>query len=71
MKTFEDKLRDRVTQLEGVLKEVLDCLDAKNQLFGVDPYRGMGVNIVQEKAARLSNAAQWARRVLENQDWRS
>lgn len=51
--------------LEAALRDVLDCLKARADLSGASAYRGMGVNIMQEKAAKLPAAIRYADKVLE------
>ena len=42
-------LTDREKQLMGALRDVLDCLDAQDQVKDTTAYRGMGYNITIEK----------------------
>lgn len=55
---------DRELQLEGALRDILDCLKARADLAGVSAYKGMGYNIMQEKAGKLPAAIRWAEHVM-------
>ncbi len=58
----------RVEYLEGAMRDILDCLKARADLSGASAYKGMGINIMQEKAGKLPAAIRWAEKVLENKD---
>lgn len=55
----------REQQLEGTLRELLDCLKARADLSGASAYKGMGVNIMQEKADKLPSVIRWAEQLLK------
>jgi hypothetical protein len=55
---------EREIQLEGALTDILDCLKARADLAGASAYKGMGINIMQEKAGKLPAAIRWAEMVL-------
>ena len=55
---------DRELQLEGALRDILDCLKARADLAGASAYRGIGINIMQEKAGKLPAAIRWAEKTL-------
>ena len=62
---MSDPKDERILQLNGALRDILDCLKARADLTGASAYRGMGVNIMQEKAAKLPTAVRWAEKVVE------
>lgn len=57
-------LASEVENLEGALRDLLDCLKARADLSGASAYKGMGVNILQEKASKLPAAIRYAEQVL-------
>lgn len=56
--------QDRIDALKGALRDILDCLKARADLSGASAYKGMGVNILQEKAMKLPAAIRYAEQVL-------
>lgn len=55
---------ERERELQGALRDLVDALAAREKVSGASAYRGMGVNILQEKAARLPAAIRYAQSVL-------
>lgn len=55
---------ERANQLEGAMADLLDCLKARSDLAGTTAYKGMGVNIMQEKAGKLPAAIRWAEMLM-------
>ena len=53
---------ERANRLESILTDLLNCLNAKQQL--ANGFKGMGYNIMQETSGRLPSLIRSAKKVI-------